>query len=71
MDEGTREDYQMLAELEHGYVAMTADRVIAQLAQATKRFRVTRSSGLNTACNRRRVRNMTGLISTGSLCPDP
>ena len=37
MDEGTREDYQLLAELEHGYVAMTADRVIAQLAlQATE-----------------------------------
>ena len=32
MDEGTFEDYQMLAELEHDYCAMTADRILAQLA---------------------------------------
>ena len=32
MDQGTSEDYQLLAELEHGYVSMTADRVLAQLA---------------------------------------
>ena len=32
MDEGTFEDYQMLAELEHSYCAMTADRILNQLA---------------------------------------
>lgn len=32
MDEGTFDDYQMLAELEHEYCSMTADRILAQLA---------------------------------------
>lgn len=32
MDQGTFDDYQMLAELEHSYVSMTADRILAQLA---------------------------------------
>lgn len=32
MDEGTKEDYHLLAELEHEYVAMTADRILAQLS---------------------------------------
>lgn len=32
MDEGTSEDYQRLAELEHEYVKFTGDRILAQLA---------------------------------------
>ncbi len=32
MDEGNLEDYQLLAELEHDYCSMTADRILAQLA---------------------------------------
>ena len=32
MDQGTFEDYQMLAELEHDYCTMTADRILSQLA---------------------------------------
>ncbi len=32
MDEGSLEDYQLLAELEHDYCSMTADRILAQLA---------------------------------------
>ena len=32
MDEGTFDDYQLLAELEHDYLAQTADRILDQLA---------------------------------------
>ena len=32
MDQGTFEDYQMLADLEHGFHAQTADRILEQMA---------------------------------------
>ncbi len=34
MKDGTREDYQLLAELEKPFLALTADRVLAELARA-------------------------------------
>jgi predicted HD phosphohydrolase len=33
MKDGTKEEYELLAELEHPYVALTADRVLAELAK--------------------------------------
>ena len=33
MKDGTRQEYELLAELEHPYVALTADRVLAELAK--------------------------------------
>ncbi len=54
MKDGTKEEYELLAELEHPYVALTADRVLAELAKqgedTMSGYRITRlEHGLQSA----------------------
>ena len=64
MKDGTKEEYELLRELEKPYVALTADRVLDEL-RVRQHWRATGSRGSSTDCRRPRAPRRRAATSTG------